>query len=145
MKQDSWARFALMAIAVVGFFAIVGIALGSGGDLEGENWVVEDLALDGTLTTPVPGTELTALFEDGSLGGNAGCNSFFADYTVDGDSIAIGPAGSTMAFCTAPEGIMEQEVAYLALLGAADSYSRDGDRLTLSSAGNPVISYRLAD
>jgi heat shock protein HslJ len=145
MNQDSWARFGLLAIAVVGFFAILGIALGSSGGLEGEEWVVEELARDGNLIAPVPGTELTALFENGALGGNAGCNSFFADYTVDGDSIAIGPAGSTMAFCTAPEGIMEQEVTYLALLGAADSYSRDGDRLTLNSAGSPVINYRLAD
>lgn len=143
MHQDNRAKIGLLAIAAIGFVAILGVALASGGDLEGENWVVEELTIEGNLTTPLAGTELTAVFDDGSLGGNAGCNSFFAEYQADGDSIAIGPAGSTMAFCSAPEGIMDQEMLYLTLLGAAEAFSLDEDQLTLSSGGEVLLRYRI--
>lgn len=145
MDQSNWTKYGLMALAGLGFVAIVGVALSLGGDLEGEDWVVEELTIDGTSAAPLAGTELTALFEDGSVGGNAGCNSFFAEYQVDGDSIVIGPAGSTMAFCSAPEGTMDQELAYLTLLGMADSFSRDGDQLTLSSDGTVVLRFGVAN
>ncbi len=145
MDQHNGARIGLLAIAAIGFVAILGVALTAGGDLEGENWVVEELTIDGNTTGPVAGTALTALFDDGSVGGSAGCNSYFADYQVDGGSITIGPAGSTLAFCAEPDGTMDQEVAYLTLLSSVDSFARDGDRMTLSSSGEVVLRYTATD
>ena len=46
-----------------------------------------------------------------------------------------------MAFCAAPEGIMEQEFAYLSLLGTVESFARDGDSLTLRNGGEVLLRY----
>jgi heat shock protein HslJ len=139
--QNNVEKIALLLLAGAGFFAILAVALTVGDEIEGENWIVEELVIEGTPTAPLSGTELSAFFDDGELGGVAGCNSFFGGYETDADSIAVGPIASTMAFCSAPEGIMEQEFAYLALLGEADAFARDGDSLTLSSGGSVLVTF----
>lgn len=141
MQHEDIARFALLILAGLGFLAILVVALTVGDDLEGENWIAEELVIDGAATRPLPGTELTAFFDDGELSGVAGCNSFFGGYEIDANSIVIGPIGSTMAFCSEPNGIMEQEVAYLTLLDQVDGFARDGDSLTLSNSGNALVRY----
>ncbi|MBO3276464.1 META domain-containing protein [Pseudomonas schmalbachii] len=47
--------------------------------------------------------------------GNAGCNHWFAGYTLDGENLTFGQAGSTRKMC-APA-LMEQEQRFLAALG----------------------------
>ena len=92
----------------------------------------------------IDGTTITAVFgEDGSLTGSAGCNNYTASYTVDGDAITIGPAASTRKMCVEPEGVMEQEMAYLTALTTAATYSIQGDQLELRTAdGALVASYQ---
>jgi len=89
------------------------------------------------------GTEITARFgEDGNLAGSAGCNNYNASYQVEGGAIQFGPAMSTRMYCAEPEGIMEQETAYLAALEMAATYQIEGDRLLLRSAeGARVAEY----
>ena len=90
-------------------------------------------------------TKLTAYFgEDGQLTGNAGCNNYTASYEVDGDQIKIGPAATTRMACSEPDGIMEQEAAYLAALEMASSYQfEDQQRLILLDAeGRRVVDYQ---
>ena len=157
MREQNWTRFGLLALAGFGFLAILGIALTATDDIEGQTWVAEELNVDGAMAAPLPGTELTATFEDGSVNGLAGCNSFFASYEVDGDSISVGPAGATLAFCPAPDGIMDQEATYLQLISSADNFildtdpshfdtvTREGDTLQLLSADTTLISYQAAD
>jgi heat shock protein HslJ len=144
-EQQSWLKIGILAIAGVGFLAIIGVALAAGDDLGGTTWVVDEFVVDGTSVEPLAGTELSALFDDGNVNGVAGCNSYFASYEVDGGAIAIGPAGSTMAFCVEPEGIMEQEIAYLTLLGTVDSFARDGDQLKLRQGDDVLITYGAAN
>lgn len=88
-------------------------------------------------------TEITAYFgEDGQLSGNAGCNNYSAAYEIDGESITIGPAITTRMACGEPEGIMEQETAYLAALEMASSYQFEDQRLILlDSEGRRVVDY----
>ncbi|MNZ43628.1 META domain protein [compost metagenome] len=47
--------------------------------------------------------------------GNAGCNHWFAGYTLEGENLTFGQAGSTRKMC-APA-LMEQEQRFLAALG----------------------------
>lgn len=91
----------------------------------------------------VAGSEITAVFaEDGSLAGSAGCNNYFSSFTTDGDQIQIAPAGSTMMMCEEPQGLMEQEAAYLTALTTAATYSIRGDQLELRTAdGALAVSY----
>jgi heat shock protein HslJ len=89
------------------------------------------------------GTEITAAFgDDGKLTGSAGCNSYFGSYEVDGEAITFGPLGSTLMACAEPEGIMNQEQAYLAALESAGTYRIEGDKLELIDAdGMRVVQF----
>ena len=85
-------------------------------------------------------TNLTANFgTDGVLSGSGGCNNYSGGYTVDGEgNIQIGPLMSTMMACDGPEGIMEQEMQYLAALQTAATYSMEGDSLQLRTADDAL-------
>jgi heat shock protein HslJ len=88
--------------------------------LAGTAWLAT--AMNGDIV--LDGTTLTAAFgEDGSLDGSAGCNSYSASYMVQGTFLSITPPSATGMLCGEPEGIMEQESAFLAALQSAGSYS----------------------
>jgi heat shock protein HslJ len=92
------------------------------------------------------GTELTASFgADGTVSGSAGCNNYSAGYELDGNSISIGLAISTMMACDQPEGIMEQELEYLTALGTAATYQITGDRMEMRTAeGSIAVTFEAA-
>jgi heat shock protein HslJ len=86
------------------------------------------------------GTSLTAAFaSSGQISGSAGCNSYFGSYVVDGSLLAITPMASTMMACDTPEGIMEQETAFLAALASAGSYAIDGGQLNILNASGQLV------
>lgn len=89
-------------------------------------------------------TTITAVFDtEGRVGGSAGCNRYFAGYTVEGASIAIEPPASTRKMCA--EEVMQQEQAYLAALPTAATFAIQGDELELRTAdGALVASYRAS-
>jgi heat shock protein HslJ len=91
-------------------------------------------------------TEITAVFgDDGNLAGSAGCNTYNTSYEVDGNAISIGLAATTMMECPEPEGIMQQESAYLAALGSAATFEIQGDVLEIRDAeGTQLVSYVAA-
>jgi heat shock protein HslJ len=144
MNEQNWLKYGAIALAAFGFLAIIGLAAVSDDNIEGETWVADQLDTGSGLSHALAGTVLTAVFDDGSVNGTAGCNSYFASYALDGDSIGIGAIGSTRAFCTDPDGVMDQESAYLALLERANRYERDDDHLTLLDGDTVLISYFAA-
>ncbi len=78
---------------------------------------------------------VTAAFSfqpDGLIEGNGGCNTFSGGYSVDGDSIAIGPLMSTRMACADPAGSFETQL--LTALQAATTWAVSGDRLELRDA-----------
>ena len=79
--------------------------------------------------------------KDGTISGNAGCNTYSTTATLDESSqslITIAPAVSTEMMCF-DEGIMEQESAYLALLPTVYSFDFDGRYLKLYDVNGDVI------
>jgi heat shock protein HslJ len=106
----------------------------------------------GGFSSVIRGTEITATFaQEGAVTGSAGCNSYNGAYeaedaTSPAGSISIGPVASTMMACPAPEGIMEQETAYLAALQSATAYEIQGDELTLTGAeGQRLATYTVSE
>jgi heat shock protein HslJ len=69
---------------------------------------------------------------DGSVHGNAGCNTFNGTVTIDGSTIGFGPLATTQMAC--PEPAMSVEAAYLAGLAAATTWRIDGSQLVLEGA-----------
>lgn len=111
----------------------------------GTNWTLESISTgNGAVSSVIAGTVIDAAFSgDGKVTGSAGCNRYFADYTLNGTSLRFGPAGATKMYCHDPAGVMQQEQDYLAALGAVGSYRIEGSRLTLlDGAGSMVLSFR---
>lgn len=113
--------------------------------LTGTEWTLESYRLsEDAVSSVIAGTTVTAGFApDGNVAGSAGCNRYFAAYEISGETMTIGPAGSTKMYCGEPEGTMEQEARYLTLLESVAGYRIDGDRLDLlDGAGKPLLSFR---
>jgi len=101
--------------------------------LEGVNWV-----LQGTL----PETTITVLFDGANISGSGGCNTYNGTYASTraagpNNNISIGTLAATQMACEQP--IMEQEQAYLSALSAAQSYSIQGNTLTIAHPGGALV------
>jgi hypothetical protein len=111
--------------------------------LGGTRWRVlayRDPALPGSLSPVLTGTMLTLDFgRDGKVSGSAGCNTYSSTYVVQGNLLAITLPTATNKLCTEPQGIMEQETVFLALLPTTGSYSIAGSQLTLNSASGQMM------
>jgi heat shock protein HslJ len=98
-------------------------------------WEVTGIKTGDAIVSPIVGTELTAVFgDDGALTGSAGCNNYTTSYTADEGAITVEAPGSTRKLCPEPEGVMEQEGAYLAALEEATEYTIDGTTAALVGA-----------
>lgn len=111
--------------------------------LEGPVWKLQSYAKGGQTVNALPNTNVTAEFKAGRITGSAGCNTYFAGYTVDGNKLTITGAGSTMKACT-DQAVMAQEAEYLLLLAKAATFQITGDTLAISDAGGKVILTYLA-
>jgi len=95
------------------------------------------------VVSPLLGTELTLSFGEGVVSGQAGCNTYRAPFTRDGDRVRIAGAVTTRKACQG-EGIMEQEREFLAALetattweirdGILDMHRADGERVLTARA-----------
>ena len=77
--------------------------------------------------------EITLEYDAGKIRGQAGCNSYFGEMKPgkgDGQTVTIGPLGSTRKAC--PEDVMKLEADYLQQLGNATRFSFIGGKLVLS-------------
>jgi len=91
------------------------------------------------------GTRITAEFKDDQVSGTAGCNNYFASYERTDSTLEVGPIGATRMMCSVPEGIMEQESGYLALLESANAYQIEAGRLKVhNDSGEVVLIYDAA-
>jgi heat shock protein HslJ len=103
-------------------------------------WTLVNLNTGSAITGPIQGTEITANFAaDGTLSGSASCNTYSAGYTADRGALTVEPAAATQKACVEPEGIMEQEAAYLTGLAKATRYTLDGPNLTLLDDAGKIL------
>jgi len=110
------------------------------------DWEVTAFLNGDAVSSPVRGTTITARFaDDGTLTGSSGCNTYQTAFSLGRGSIEIEPPAATQKACAEPEGVMDQEAAYLGALPTAVGYRVDGGSLTLLSAdGTHVASYTRA-
>ncbi|MGH3043937.1 MAG: META domain-containing protein, partial [Gaiellaceae bacterium] len=106
-------------------------------------WEATGFLQGDAFTSLLAGTEITASFaEDGALSGSAGCNTYNSTYTTDGGTIEIAEPSSTRMACPEPEGVMDQEAAYLAALPTVVGFRVERGVLELLNAeGSAVVSY----
>ena len=107
-----------------------------GAALPGTEWVLTSLAG----SPPIEGTQITLRFGEGSLEGSGGCNTYGGSYTATGDSLGLSDLYWTEMACLEPEGVLEQELAYLNALNTVASYRVDAGQLALyDEAGTQIL------
>ena len=130
----------LLLIVVLGLIAC---STGTGeAMLEDTAWVLESYGEPGNLKAVLADTEINAEFvsDEETVKGSAGCNSYFGSYELKGSQLSIpGPIGATEMYCMEPEGVMDQEQEYLAVLQLAESYEVDGDELQINCGSQVLI------
>ena len=139
MQDHNWLKYAVIALGAIGFIVIAGLAVNAGGDIEGPTWVVQEMSVDGTMTPPIPENPPFAVFEDGSIAGSSGCNTYNGGYETSGDSMTIGPLATTLMACIGP--LQGQEAVYFGLLAQVDTFDVSGSQLILSSGDTVLIHY----
>ncbi len=103
-------------------------------DLEDVIWVLTGYGPEEEQVTPLEGTEVTATFDGEMIAGSAGCNSYGGAYALDGQTLTISDLAQTLMAC-ADQGIMDQETAFISALISANSFTLDGDILTIQYDG----------
>ncbi len=110
---------------------------GTGGQLEGTDWVLRSYAQDGALVT-VPETQFAdAEFRAERVSGFAGCNDFDALYRAGGRTLLISSPALTFMACADEANAFE--TAYLAALEASRFYSERRGTLTIFDAQGTTI------
>jgi heat shock protein HslJ len=108
-------------------------------ELPGSSWLVTGYYVNQGVTSPAIGTELSIYFDPaGSVEGSAGCNRYFGSFQASDSNLTIGALATTRAFCPDPEGIMEQETAFVAALQSAATYSIQNNLLEIRSADGAI-------
>lgn len=106
-------------------------------NLEGTSWDLFAFRK----TRPIEGTHFTLTFEDDQVRGNAGCNSYFGTYEVNGNQIVFSQLGMTEMACMEPEGLMEQEQYLLAFLSDGERFELKDGQLFIYRADGEALSF----
>jgi len=115
--------------------------------LVGTRWVASAINNGrGGVAGALAGVEVSATFgSDGRVAGSGGCNRFGGPFALDGSRLSIGRLATTRMACLEPEGVGEQEAAFLAALGRADAWSIREGRLEVRDAGGALqVEFRPA-
>ena len=108
--------------------------------LPGTAWALTSLKGEALIV----GTQITLSFSETSINGSAGCNTYGGSYTAAEDSLSLSDLYWTEMACLDPEGVLDQELAYLNTLNTAASYRVDAGRLELyDEAGALILAFGL--
>ena len=113
-----------------------------GATLSGTEWALTSLVGKALIED----TQITLGFGEGSLEGSAGCNTYGGSYTTTEDSLRLSDLYWTEMGCLEPEGILDQEMAYLNALNTVASYRVDAGQLELyDEAGTQILVFGPQD
>ena len=95
-------------------------------------WILQSYSPGSSLKTPLPGTEITARFAtNGDLSGSGGCNNYSGGFIAFDQTLRMRNISSSQVFCSAPEGIMEQEGEILALMNHSSRMAINAGQLEI--------------
>ncbi len=126
------ARRLAALVALVGLVAACTAGPGTGGEIEGIQWVLRSYDQAGTLTI-VPDTVFAdAQFANYQVSGSSGCNSYKALYQAGGRTLIVGNPSVTLMACD--QATMDFEQTFLTLLQSSRFYGVQRDTLTVWNA-----------
>ncbi|MEO1260257.1 MAG: META domain-containing protein [Bacteroidota bacterium] len=118
----------------------------TGGDIENTYWKLISIKEGNQRKVIKKGQEVTAVFANKQVSGNASCNRYFATYTTEGTALSIGTVGATKKLCED----MALEQSYLHALANTNGYSVKGNQLIIFADGeqmtfNPMSETEIED
>jgi heat shock protein HslJ len=131
MKTRTGLSIVLLALAVL----LAGCGSGGSSALRGTEWVLVLLAGQ----APLAGTTTSVEFAGDQVSGSAGCNTYFGTWQASSSELTISDLANTEMWCADPEGVMDQEQAFLATLRSVAGYRLAGERLEMLDAADGVI------
>jgi len=105
-------------------------------ETEGDLFQIVSFGPAGSEQDVLAGTEISAIFTDTTIKGNAGCNDYSGTLSRTDDSFKVSDLIVTEKACAEAAGIMEQEQAYLAALANVGAFSWEE---RLSDDGSKII------
>jgi serpin B len=104
--------------------------------LEGSEWLLASLRGESLLE----GSRITINLDGDRFEGLAGCNNYGGQYEVaEGGRLRISEIFVTAMACSSPEGIMEQETAYIQALGRSATFRLADGRLEMAGESGETI------
>ena len=131
----------LFLLVLTALSLVAGCSSSGTSALEDTQWVLTSLRSNSLLEE----TEITLKFENKTLSGSAGCNGYgggpdSGSYSATkSGTLEIPVVAITEMWCMSPEGVMEQETAYVTALTSAATYVVEGDRLEIQDADGTTI------
>jgi heat shock protein HslJ len=100
---------------------------------------------EATVSVVIDSTITLQFGSDGTVSGNATCNSYSGAFTADESTVSVGPLATTRMACASDE-LNAQEVQYLTALESAATYDITNGTLTIrdASGASQVIATPLA-
>lgn len=90
---------------------------------------------------PISGAPATIQFESGQVSGTTGCNHYGGQYQIKQDQLQLLDLYQTEMACLTPEGLMEQEQSYLALLRDVETFQATDAELVLRTSTGQELRY----
>ena len=84
----------------------------------------------------VAGSEVWLNFADGQLSANAGCNTMFGGYSLDGSTIVVDQMGGTEMGCE--PALMDQDAWLAEFLESSPSFTLEGETLIVTAGGTSI-------
>ncbi len=139
MRTRGFAFLAALALLITACSA----GPGTGGQLEGTDWVLRSFQQDGELTIVPDGLYADANFGTQRVNGYSGCNTYNAVYRAGGRTLLISQAAVTFMACSEEQMAFEQ--TYLGLLQDSRFYTARTLTLTVfGSGGEPLLVFDAA-
>ncbi|WP_162803097.1 META domain-containing protein [Ornithinimicrobium avium] len=109
---------------------------GSGTGLSGRTFLSTAVTRDGAPRELVERSRISLTFADGRLTAQAGCNTMFGDYRVEGEVLVIDALGTTEMGC--PDGLAAQDDWLSGLLSSRPRLELHGEQLVLVTTTDTV-------
>jgi heat shock protein HslJ len=113
--------------------------------LEQNKWSLNYYGEQNNQEQVLKGTVITATFDKTKreVSGSSGCNTYFATYEINKNTLSISNLVWTEMACLSPVGVMEQEQEFLSQLADAESFQVDDTSLTITCSDGRTLHFSI--